>query len=81
MRLYAYVYAVALDNRGNTGEAIKVLADANERWVNQYDLLMTLILYLEKTGNTMSIYKYLSALTAIAPNQAEVKKLVKKYSH
>ena len=78
---YAYVYAVALDNRGNTGEAIKVLADANERLVNQYDLLMTLILYLEKTGNTMSIYKYLSALTAIAPNQAEVKKLVKKYSH
>lgn len=78
---YAYVYAVALDNIGRTDEAIKALVKANERWSNQYDLLMTLIVYLEKTGKTKSIYKYLSALTAIAPNAPDVKRLLKKHMH
>lgn len=78
---YAYVYAVALDNIGKIDEAIKVLVKANEHWPNQYDLLMTLVVYLEKTDKTNSIYKYLSALAAIAPNAPDVKQLLKKYSH
>ncbi|MCP4430369.1 MAG: tetratricopeptide repeat protein [Gammaproteobacteria bacterium] len=77
---YAYVYAIALDSKNRTNAAIKVLEKANERWPNQYDLLMTLVLYLEKAGDKQSIYKYLSALTAIAPNAPDVKQLVKKYS-
>lgn len=78
---YAYVYAVALDNIDKTDEAINVLIKANERWPNQYNLLMTLIIYLEKTDDTNSIYKYLSRLTAIAPNAEDVKQLVKKYNN
>lgn len=77
---YAYVYAIALDNKNRTKNAIKVLAKANKRWPNQYDLLMTLVLYTEKAGDKNSIYKYLSVLTAIAPNAPYVKQLVKKYS-
>jgi len=41
---------------------------------------MTLIIYLDKTGNTKSIYKYPSTLTTIAPNAPDIKQLVKKYS-
>jgi Tfp pilus assembly protein PilF len=77
---YAYVYAIALDSKNRTNAAIKVLEKANERWPNQYDLLMTLVIYLEKAGDKQSIYEYLSALTAIAPNAPDVKQLVKKYS-
>ena len=77
---YAYVYAIALDSKNRTSEAIKVLGKANKRWPNQYDILMTLVIYLEKTGDKESIYKYLSSLTAIAPNAPDVKQLVKKYS-
>ena len=61
-------------------QRLQVLEKANERWPNQYDLLMTLAIYLEKAGDKQSIYEYLSALTAIAPNAPDVKQLVKKYS-
>ncbi len=77
---YAYVYAVALDELGQTKAAVKALVAATLRWPNQYDLLMTLVFYLEKTGNTSSIYQYISQLTAIAPADPEVKKMVAKYS-
>jgi tetratricopeptide (TPR) repeat protein len=76
---YAYVYAVALDNQGQTKEAAKVLVKAIKRWPNQYDLLMTLVLYLEKSGNTYSIKKYVSQLMMIAPNEPSVKQLKERY--
>ncbi|MEH6466699.1 MAG: tetratricopeptide repeat protein, partial [Porticoccus sp.] len=78
---YAYVYAVALDNMGQTKEAAKTLKKATERWPNQYDLLMTLVLYLEKTGNTYSIKKYVSQLMQIAPTEPAVTKLAEQYIH
>ena len=77
---YTYVYAVALDELGQSKAAVKVLVAATKRWPNQYDLLMTLAFYLEKTGNTYSIYQYISQLTAIAPADPAVKKLVAKYT-
>jgi len=76
---YAYVYAVALDNLGQTKESAKVLVKATKRWPNQYDLLMTLVLYLEKSGNTYSIKKYVSQLMMIAPNEPSVKQLKERY--
>lgn len=77
---YAYVYAVALDELGQPKAAVKSLVAATKRWPNQYDLLMTLVFYLEKTGNTDSIYQYISQLSAIAPADPAVKKLVAKYT-
>jgi tetratricopeptide (TPR) repeat protein len=77
---YTYVYAAALDDRGKTKQAVKILVDATQRWPNDFDLLMMLIFYLEKTGSTDSIYKYISRLSAVAPAAPEVKRLVKKYS-
>lgn len=77
---YAYVYAVALDELGQTKMAVKALVTATKRWPNQYDLLMTLVFYLEKTGDSLSIYQYISQLSAIAPADPAVKKLVEKYT-
>ena len=77
---YAYVYAVALDGAGQTEAAIKVLKTATTRWPNQYDLLVTLIIYLEKTDDIGPIYQYLSQLSAIAPADPTVKQWVKKYT-
>lgn len=77
---YAYVYAVALENQGRIDEAVETLLAANNRWPNQYELLMTLVIYLEKTGNISALYPYLSTLTAIAPSAPDIKRLVSKYA-
>ena len=78
---YAYVYAVALESRGQTPKAIDMLIKATERWPNQYDLLMLLVDYLDRSNNIQLAMKYLSSLSAIAPNAPEVKRLIEKYRH
>jgi len=76
---YAYVYAVALESRGQTPKAVDILIQATERWPNQYDLLMLLVDYLDRSNNIQMAMKYLSSLSAIAPNAPEVKRLIEKY--
>jgi predicted CXXCH cytochrome family protein len=71
---FFYVYAVALEGQGKINEAITTLKQANKMWPNQYDLLITLIIYLEKNGKTSESRGYLSNLSAIAPNDPEVKR-------
>lgn len=73
---YDYVYAVALESSGQLEKAIKTLEAANKRWPNQYDLLLSLILYLEKSDRVSESWPYLSNLSAIAPNDPEVKRRV-----
>jgi tetratricopeptide (TPR) repeat protein len=73
---YDYVYAVALESSGQLESAIKTLEAANRRWPNQYDLLLSLILYLEKADRVSESWPYLSNLSAIAPNDPEVKRRV-----
>lgn len=73
---YAYVYAVALESSGQLESAIKTLEAANEQWPNQYDVLLSLILYLEKADRVSESWPYLSNLSAIAPNDPEVKRRV-----
>jgi predicted CXXCH cytochrome family protein len=76
---YAYVYAIALEHEQHTDQAIEALKKANKRWPNQYDLLITLVLYLENTGQVTDAYKYISRLSYLAPNAPEVKQLINKY--
>jgi Tfp pilus assembly protein PilF len=78
---YAYVYAIALENSGQINQAVKALAAANDRWPNQYDLLLTQVIFMDRTGDTESIYRYISKLTAVAPNSAEVKRFLQKYTN
>lgn len=76
---YAYVYAIALENSDQIEQAIEVLTAAINRWPTQYDLLLTQVTFMDKSGDTEMIYQYISQLTAIAPNSAEVSKFAQKY--
>jgi tetratricopeptide (TPR) repeat protein len=76
---YAYIYGVALENQGRISDAIKSLTAADQRWPNQYEILLTLILYLEKSGDVDAVLPFLSKLSAIAPAAPEVKQLINKY--
>ena len=76
---YAYVHAVAMENQGELPAAIDLLKKANQRWPNQYEVLMTLVLYLDKADRRNEISNYLSQLSAIAPASPEVRQLIAKY--
>lgn len=77
---YAYVYAVALDGVKQTARAIEALKAADKRWPNQYELLATQILFMEKLGLTNQILRPLSKLSMIAPNAPQVQSWVQKYA-
>ena len=76
---FAYIYAVALDNLGNTQQAIKVLNKANEDWPNQVDILSLLIMYYEKTNQQSLIAGPLNALKLLAPQSPQVQQWMQKY--
>ncbi|MGB5325877.1 MAG: cytochrome c3 family protein, partial [Pseudomonadales bacterium] len=76
---YAFVYAIALKEQGKLEQAIAVLEEADERWPNQYDILMTLVSLAEESGGEHAVGKYVSRLSQIAPGSPEVKKLVQRY--
>lgn len=76
---YSYVYAVALDSLDRTGAAVRFLQQANNTWPNQYDLLLTLVLYLDKLGQASDIEKPLAKLQSLAPSSPDVQFLLRKY--
>jgi len=76
---YAYAYAVALDSINRTKQALVFLEQANAHWPNQYNLLMTQVLYMEKLGQTENMPGLLSKLSRLAPNAPEVKQRVRRY--
>jgi len=71
---YAYVYAVALDSQNKTQEAIEVLIKANDKWPNQYQVLVTLLEFLDKTQQQELKGQYLEALKQLAPNSPALRK-------
>jgi len=76
---HAYVYAVALDSRGQTDQAMKVIDHASERWPNNFDLSFLQVSYMDKTGNTDGIHLYLSLLVSVAANAPQVRTWINKY--
>ncbi len=75
---YFYVYAIAQETSGDIDNAIETLKQANQLWPNQYDILLVLIQYLEKSGKTEQSWKYLSLLSAIAPKDPQVVRRVNR---
>ncbi len=76
---YDYVYAVALDSLGQTADAIDALVEANQTWLNQYDLLSLLILYLEKAERPSEIVAPLKVLQELAPESPQVQQWSRSY--
>jgi tetratricopeptide (TPR) repeat protein len=76
---HLYVYAVALDSQGQTNAAI-VLIDANrERWPNNIDLSFLQVSYMDKSGNSEDIHRYLSLLAAVAAGNPQVRTWMRQY--
>ena len=64
---------------GNTETSIDFLYEAIETWPNQFDLLVTLVSYLEKMGRENEIAQPLSLLHSFAANTPEVQLFTRKY--
>lgn len=77
---FYYVYAIALDGEGMTEKAIAVLQSANEQWPNQQDVLFGIVTFLERLGRDKESLKYLSNLSAIAPNDPAVRARLQRIS-
>jgi tetratricopeptide (TPR) repeat protein len=78
---HVYVYAVALDSREQTDEAIQLIEQASRRWVNNIELYFLQVSYMDKTGNTAGIHRYLSTLVSIASNNPQVRNWMAKYGN
>jgi len=76
---HIYVYAVALDSRGETGKAIKTIEAASSHWPNNIDLSFLQVSYMEKTGKIDGIHRYLALLASVAAQNPQVKTWMKKY--
>ena len=76
---HVYVYAVALDSLGQTDAAIKMIEQQSTRWPNNLELSFLQVTYMEKTGNTEGIHRYLSLLATIAANNPRVRDWMRKY--
>ena len=76
---HIYVYAIALDSRGETSKAIQIINQTNADWPNNIDLSFLQIAYMEKTGNTEGIHRYLILLASIASQDQQVQLWMKKY--
>lgn len=77
---HVYVYAVALDSTGQTEAAIQVIDEASKRWINNIDLYFLQVSYMDKTGNTGDIQRYLSPLAAVDADNPQVRRWISKYN-
>ena len=78
---HVYVYAIALDSRGQTDKAMQLIEQSSRRWVNNIDLYFLQVSYMDKTGNTAGIHRYLSTLVSIASNNPQVRNWMAKYGN
>jgi tetratricopeptide (TPR) repeat protein len=76
---YSFVYAIALESRGQVDLSIQFLVNAVEQWPNQFDLLFTLVSYMEKQGRLSETGGYISQLSRIAPASPQVQNLVARF--
>jgi len=76
---HIYVYAVALDSHGETGKAMETIAAASKRWPNNLELSFLQVSYMDKTGRTEGIHRYLSLLASVASQVPQVKAWMSKY--
>jgi Flp pilus assembly protein TadD len=74
---YGYVYAVALQSKGQIGEAITVLDQVLQRRPGDIDTLSALIVYHREAGELKSALEYARRLQALTPNEPSVERLVR----
>ena len=75
---FAYIHAVALESLGRRGDAIDALRRALERWPWDFNLLATLVLYLDD-GTLPEVQRHLDRLSRIAPDSPQAQGLQRRY--
>jgi predicted Zn-dependent protease len=73
---YLYVYAVALNSAGRTGEAIAVLKDGLARHPDDRDILTALATFNRDAGDPAAALSYAEQLARLAPDDIGVTQLV-----
>jgi len=73
---YSYVYAVALNSVGRTEQALAVLKQAQEHNPVNQELLLALVDMNRAAGNLAAATTYAKALTALAPTDTALQKLL-----
>ena len=75
---YAYVYGVALHSLGQSPKAMDVLAAAQKRHPYDRDLLYALATMNRDAGNLPAAKRYATQLSALAPDDPAVAKLLQQ---
>jgi Flp pilus assembly protein TadD len=73
---YSYVYAVALQSIGKTGQAIRVLKGVHERHPADREILLGVISFERENGNLASAIKYAQELKSLVPLDPSANKLL-----
>ena len=75
---YAYVYGVALHSTGKQAEGIKVLADAQQRFSGDTELLLALATMERDRGQRQAAIAYTRKLVELLPEDLQAKALLKE---
>ncbi|MGH6894360.1 MAG: tetratricopeptide repeat protein [Dongiaceae bacterium] len=78
---YAYVYAVALNSAGRTGEATMVLKENLARHPGDRDTLLALITFSRDLGDVASVLEYAKRLARIEPADSALAGLIEELRH
>ena len=75
---FVYIYAVAQHTLGRRDAALATLRQGIERWPWDFDLLTTLVLYLDK-ADSPEVRRHLDTLQTVAPDSPQVRTLRERY--
>ena len=76
---FMHIYAVALDSLGDRQQALATLRQGIERWPWSFDLLTTLVLYIDDASSP-ELRGHLDTLEAVAPDSPQVRALRERYA-
>jgi len=77
---YGYVYAVALQGAGQTEKAIEVLRNVNAQHPYDRDVLIALVSYAQKQGDSKTARIYAEKLVAMDPALTSVQQVLRQLS-
>jgi predicted CXXCH cytochrome family protein len=75
---YAYVYAVALQSSGQSGQSRKLLAQATRRWPHDYDLWFALASFEAQAGHVDTAREAARHLLAEYPGDRDARQLAQQ---
>ena len=76
---FIHIYAVALDSLGDRQQALATLREGIERWPWSFDLLNTLVLYIDDDSSP-ELHRHLDTLETLAPDSPQVRALRERYT-